>query len=258
MIARFLVVVLWLAVGHLVAGGLYWTLLQVPESNAIMLGASLALVIAGVSWVAIVEVGGLLGWTGGLREVAARTIRRLPWFVPALLVFVLVWWLGSTADAWYSARATQVDAWLLLHAGWTRTAGLHRAVGWVFWFVSYGVGLSLALSLLARTARDGAAAVVRAGWLRQGLAWEQLLIIAGVAFVGIRLPWGAAFWRPASLPPTSVELAFVAAKLTALYLVANAAWAFLLRSVAAGAPPVGSPAGRNPLADHAADPARTT
>jgi hypothetical protein len=245
-IARFVAVLVWLALGHLLAGGLYWTLLQVPESNALMLAASVVVALALAAWLAIVETGGLLGWTGGLREVAKGTIRRVPWFVPALLVFVLIWWLGSTADGWYAARATELDAWLLLRAGWTRTAGLHRAAAWVCWFVSYGVGLSLALSLLARTSREGAAAVVRGGWLRQGLAWRQLLIVAGVVLVGIRLPWGAAYWRPKGLPPTWLEPAFVAAKLTVLYLVANAAWAFLLRTVAGGAPRIGAPQGAAP------------
>lgn len=54
-------------------------------------------------------------------------------------------------------------------------------------------------------------------------------MIAFALFVGIWLPWQAVYWRPASLPPTWAQPVFAALKLLMLFVVANVAWAFILK-----------------------------
>jgi hypothetical protein len=123
----------------------------------------------------------------------------------------------------------QIDAWIIAKLGWTKTAGLHTSMAWMIAFVRYGIGTSLAVALLASLSSQGLRGAT-SSWLRRGLAWKPLLIIAAVLFAGVWLPWQAAYWRPASLPPTWVQPAFAAAKLGVLFLVGNLAWAVVLRT----------------------------
>jgi hypothetical protein len=155
-------------------------------------------------------------------------LRRAPFVVVPLAVFALVWWLTGIAGGWLLDHAGQIDAWLIARTGWTRTAGLHIVLKWIVAFVRYGIGLSLAVSLLAALVAHGARAAGRAVWLRRAFGWRQLIVTTVAIVVGIWLPWQAVFWRPASLPPTWLEPAFAAAKLAALFLLFNAAWAVIL------------------------------
>jgi hypothetical protein len=227
---RFLALVGWVATGHAAIGALYWALLQVPESNSVMLALSVCLVLLLVFTTAVVEITGLLAWTGRLRDAVGRAVRGTPWIIPAALLFALIWWATTSLDAWYGQHASQVDAWLLLKLKWTRTAWIHQLVGRVVWFLCYGVGLSMTLSLLARTTAQGRHALQSAAWLRQALGWRQLVPVAILVWAAAVLPWTLAYWRPQSLP-TWLEPTFVAAKLLALYLVASIAWTGLLRTV---------------------------
>ncbi len=228
---RFLVVLGWIALGHVAIGGLYWALLQVPESNVFMLALSVIVALLLILSAAIVEIGGLSLWTGSIRDALARAVRRAAWIAPAAVLFLVVWQVLSTIHGSYQSHATELDAWLLLKAGWTRTAWIHRTVAWVFWFLSYGVGLSLALSLLARTCSEGPQALARLAWLRQGLWWRQVLVITVAVLIGMVLPWQYVYWRPRRLPASWVEPAFLAAKLFVLYLTASLAWTIVLRTV---------------------------
>jgi len=226
-------IVAWLVAGHLLVGGLYWLLIQVPESNAWMLVASLVIALAALVMTGVIEVTAILAWTASEpMGVALKTALLRAWLgVLPLAVFGCVWWLTGAADDWLARHAGQIDAWIIAKTGWTKTAALHTSLVWVSAFVRYGIGTSLAVALLAALARQGPRGAT-SSWLRRGLAWKPLVIITAVLFVGVWLPWQAVSWRPASLPPTWVQPAFATVKLGVLYLVGNLAWAVVLRTAA--------------------------
>ena len=50
----------------------------------------------------------------------------------------------------------------------------------------------------------------------------------------VALPWRAIDWRPAALPPTWLEPAFVGLKLAVIYVLLNLGWGYVLRAGAEG------------------------
>jgi hypothetical protein len=223
--------VAWLCAGHAIVFGLYWLLLQVPESNAWMLGASVLVIALGVLVLGIVEMMAILA----LKPVdpmgaALKTSLRRAWLaIFPLAVFGIVWWVTGAATRWLGLHSGEIDAWIIAKTGWTRTAGLHTVLDWLVAFVRYGLGTSLAVAWLAALASRGVKGLA-SNWLRDGLAWKRLLIVSAALFAGWWLPWQAVYWRPESLPPTWVQPAFAAVKLAVLYVVANVAWAVVLRA----------------------------
>jgi hypothetical protein len=231
---RFLSTVVWLAVGHAALGVVFWVFLQVPESNVLMLAASLLLVMAMIVVLGCVEAFGVARAQSEkeLLEAAGLAGRRAPLVVLPLAGFAIIFWLTGVAGNWLTVRTGEIDAWIIATTGWTRTAGLHAALGWLLAFVCFGIGISLAVSLFAALVVDGPQAAGRTAWLRRGFGWRQLVVTALAVLVGIWLPWKAVYWRPTSLPPTWVEPAFAAAKLAVLFLVANVAWTVVLWAAA--------------------------
>lgn len=223
--------VAWLCAGHALVGGLYWLLLQVPESTAWMLAASVAIAVLSVWLVGVIETTAVLALRSDEpMRLALTTALRRGWLVVfPLAVFGCGWWLTGAAEDWFVRHAGQIDAWIIAKAGWTKTASLHSALAWAIAFARYGVGTSLAVALLARLAASGLRGATMS-WPREGLAWRPLSLISVVLMAGIWLPWQAAYWRPASLPPTWVQPAFAAVKLLVIYLLANLAWAVSLRA----------------------------
>ena len=234
MTRRFLSTVVWLAVGHAALCVVFWVFLQVPESNVLMLAASLLLVMAMIFVLGCVEAFGVARAQSekGLLEAAGLAARRAPLVVLPLAGFAIIFWLTGVAGDWLAGRAGEIDAWIIATTGWTRTAWLHATLGWLLAFVCFGVGISLAVSLYAALVVDGPQAAGRTAWLRRGFGWRQLVVTALAVLVGIWLPWKAVYWRPTSLPPTWAEPAFAAAKLAVLFLVANVAWTVVLWTAA--------------------------
>ena len=230
MTRRFLSTVVWLAAGHALIGLLFWVFLQVPESNVLMLAASLLLVMAMIFVLGCVEAFGVARAQSekGLLEAAGLAGLRAPLVVLPLAVFAIFFWLTSIAGNWLAGHTGEIDAWIIATTGWTRTAWLHATLGWLLAFVSFGVGIALVVSLYAALVVDGPQAAGRSAWLRRGFGWRQLVVTALAVLVGIWLPWKAVYWRPTSLPPTWVEPAFAAAKLAVLFLIANVAWTVIL------------------------------
>jgi hypothetical protein len=221
----------WLCAGHALAGGLYWLLLQVPESNAWMLAASALTVFAVLVLLGVVETTAVLGLTTVEPMGAAlKTALRRWWLmIFPLVVFGCIWLITGDVQRWLTRDASQIDAWIIARTGWTRTAGLHTGLAWLVAFVRYGIGASLAVSLLAALASRGLRGLA-SDWVRTGFGWKRILTVSAAQLIGLWLPWQAVYWRPASLPPTWVQPAFAAVKLTVLFVVANLAWALILRS----------------------------
>ena len=228
----------WLVIGHAVLGALYWALLLVPESNVFMLATSLLLVIGIVWWFGLVEGVGLLAWQtdGGVRTRLAPAARRAWLVVFPLVVFGLVWWMTGLVSGWLDRYWSEIDAWILLETGWTQSAILRSTFEHVIAFVRYGLGASLALTLLAGLLRAGVAGLASPSWLRRAFSWRTLVVIAAALVVGVLLPSHLAYWQwqPKGLSATWFEPAFAVAKLSLIFLIANLAWAAVVRTIARG------------------------
>jgi hypothetical protein len=228
--ARLSALVGWLLAGHLLLAGLYWALLHVPESNVFMLGTSLLIVLAGIWLTGFVEGTGLLvrsreaTWVGSIATAA----RRAALVVMPLIILAAVWWATSAVNLSAENRSGEMDAWIIAKTGVTKTSWLHAAIGWVIAFVRYTIGLSCGLALLGALMRDGIRGAASTAWLKRSFGWVQLAVISVCLLAGFWLPWKAADWRPASLPPTWAEPAFATVKLLVLFVIANVAWALVL------------------------------
>jgi len=250
MLVTLLAIVAFLAIGHAVIGALFWALLNVPESNVLMVALSAiltGLMVIGVAWM---ETLAWLSWTSADRRVerAWRSVRAVPAFLVALTFVAVLYWLTGRASDWLAEHGGEIDAWLILHLRIVKSQAIHTALAWFVWFVRYPLGLSLGLGLLAHLL--GLATPPRTGlppvggrsrnrtpllfglwrWLRISLHPVRLALITLWVLVLIWLPWQALYWRPHSLPPTWLEPAFAGAKLLALYLLANLGWGLVLRT----------------------------
>lgn len=230
MIARLSAITACLAAGHAVLSGLFWLLLAVPESNLAMLIASVLIVLLMITVFGWVEGLGVLAWhtTVPARELPRRVARLMPWVWLAGLVFLVVATLVSgLSGAWFRHRG-EIDAWLMLHFNVTETNRIHALAQWVLLFVTYVLGVSLAVALVEGRVRDGATSAARATWLRAAVSPVRLILLTGIWLLFLWLPWRAVDWRPKGLAPNWQEVAFVAVKLGVLFLVANVGWALVL------------------------------
>lgn len=240
MTARLFAITAWLAAGHALMLGLFWSLLQVPESNVAMLVVSALVAIALVAAFGWVEGAALAAWSPerGWRALARRAAAAPLAAVVAVALFGLLWWLTGRGAARWTAHRGEIDAWLMLHLGWTRTAGIHGTFRALVWFIRWGVGASLALAIVAWTIERGPRALTQVGgWLAAALTPRRLVLVVAVLYGLVWLPWKAAFWRPAWIAPDWQEAAFVAIKLGVLYLVANLGAATILYLVHQGVRP---------------------
>ena len=233
MITRVAAVAAWLFAGHAALVLLYWLLLQIPESNAWMIASSLLVLLAAVWLAGLVEMAALLalGADGPMRNAMAPALRRAWLIVLPAALFAAVWWLTGEAAAWHARYRGQIDAEVIAQTGWTRTAWLHAAADWIAVVARWVFGTSLAAALAAALAREGWRGL-HPRWARRGLRWRPLAATAAAMAIGVELPWRAALWRPAFLPPNWIEAAFAAIKLLVLFAVAQFAWALVLRSAA--------------------------
>lgn len=223
----------WLCIGHAVLAGLYWLLLQIPESNAWMLAASGFVILAAVWLTGVIEMTASLALAADapLRS-AFRTVLCRAWMVVfPLALFAAIWWATGEAAAWHARYSGQIDAEIIARTGWTRTSWLHTAVGWLLAFLRWAAGVSLAAALTVALANEGMAGL-RPRWMRHALRWKALLATAAAITLGVWLPWQVAYWRPEALPPTWVQPAFAAVKLAVMFVLAQVAWAAILRTAA--------------------------
>jgi hypothetical protein len=226
----------WLVIGHAATFGLYWALLQVPESNVLMLGTSLLLVLGMMWWFGLVQAVGLLAWkTGsGLRASLGPASRRAWLVIIPLVLFAFVWWMTGLASGWLDRHWSEIDAWILLKTGWTKAAVVRAGCEHVIAFVRLGIGTSLALTLYASLLRTGLGAISSMAWMRRAFSLRQLVVIAAALAVGVLLPSHLAYWRwqPASVTAAWYEPTFAILKLAVMFLLANLAWTAVVRMAA--------------------------
>jgi hypothetical protein len=231
-ISRALGVVGCLLVGHAAAAGLFWALVNVPESNVAMLALSVlvaAVLILVLSWT---EKTAVLAWDPDLTfgRAARRGLTGLVPFVAAVLVFGVFYWLTSRAGVWHAAHAGEIDAWWMAQTGSARTGWIHAGAAILLWLIRYLIGVSLAVAALSAGTIRGGRALVSFAWARRGVSLRQLGPMGLAIVVLMLLPLRAVYWRPESLPPNALEVTFVIARLAAIYLVVNLGWALVLRA----------------------------
>jgi len=206
-----------LALGGAVAAGLFWALLNVPESNLLALTLSAALLLAIVATLGgIIAASSAIADGAGVAGVARRSIAAMPAFALGVIVFAALWWLTGAIDAWWRAHRGEIDAVSIRYLNLARTQSLHQAVFLIIWIVRWVIGLSVVAALATTAAARGAHAAgaglrnaVRPAPIAAGLA--AALLLTGL--------WRLVYWRPARLAPW-LEPTFVAAKLAVLYLAA--------------------------------------
>ena len=214
---RFTVATATLALGYAIAAGLFWALLNVPESTVLALTLSAALVLAIAATLgSTIAASTAIGDGASGAEVASRSIAALPAFALGVIVFAALWWLTGAIDAWWRAHRGEIDATFIRYLNVARTQPLHQAMFWIVWAVRWVIGLSVVAALVTTAAtRDmhvvgaGLRNAVRPAPLGAGLA-------AAILLTGL---WRLVYWRPARLA-SRLEPTFVASKLAVLYLAA--------------------------------------
>jgi hypothetical protein len=216
-----------LAIGAAAAGGLFWALLNVPESNvmALTLSAGIIATMVAVSGLAIGAAAAFVQRTP-LRQIGGRAAATLLHFAIGLLLFAMLWLITGSATNWWTAHRGEIDAVILRYLGRTETAWLHTSAFWAFWLIRWALGLSFVAGLVSAGVSGGVRGIARG--LRLSVALAPLAVATVVVLLVARGLWPITYWRPGSLPPTWVQPAFAAVKLGVLFLLASSLAAIVL------------------------------
>jgi hypothetical protein len=209
-----------LLAGAVVAAGLFWAFLNTPESTAMMLGVSLAL-IAGMVAVLGAALGVTLAACGGSWGTIGRgtVVRGVLAFLPALLVVLAGWFAVGSAIDGLVARSGEISAWFLATLDWPDVRPLIRAAVLVAEWLRWIVIPFAALIWLGRTI-VGRQPPTPYAWRPQASAATRLLLATAVAGFTLWAPLTfGLYWTPRGLPPTWIEPAIAAAKLAAIAVV---------------------------------------
>ena len=228
----------WILIGAAVTAAVYWGFLITPESTvwALMVSAVLAVVVLALAGFTI--AGAIAVWWHGASSRAVQiAARSIPGIVPAALIVALIWWLVHRAEIWIAMRSGQINAWFIARFGWDDMSWLFTAIGVAAGWLRWVIAALLAVSLMAAFAAAGWRALAQGSWLRRALGARA--IAASTLWFGVlvALPWLYLLpWRPRNLPPTSIEFAFIAAKLTTAAILFALGTALIVREAAAEVP----------------------
>jgi hypothetical protein len=233
--ARLFTIASWLLVGLAIASGIYWGFLNTPESTVLALLLSAALAIATVVVVAISVNGASLAWSFGWSgNVIRRSISGVPAFIVAALLGGAIWWASGEALAWVSSHSGQISAWFIARFGWADASSFFNGIAWGGRWLQWVVGPLVALSLLG-SMLIGEWSSDRWRWIVRGFSPFRLTLATLWVAIFVAVPWMYLLpWRPGGLPPTFVEMAFVAAKLGLVAVSIAVGIALLVRE---GTPP---------------------
>ncbi len=234
MIAAVLRTALWVGLVDALAGAAFLGFLYTPESNVLMLVASALLVVVAGVLLVLSSGSASYGLVHGRPPWAAigPAARRLPVLVLAVVVIGALCAAAGWFETWWMARSGEVDAAAIAAGDITKTGWVHGAVRWAVVLVQWVLVPAWTATALAWAAGYETRDVVSLKWLTSGLHWRLLVVTAiGVALL-VWVPWRYAYWRPARLPASSLEVVFVGAKLVVLYALSQVAWAASLWTAA--------------------------
>lgn len=217
MIGRLARTALWLLLGALVVFGLYWLLLNTPESNTLALISSAVLVVLIIAAAALF-VNTALGLAAGahLGSSVAAAATGVHWVVVAAVPAVLLWWAIVRADRWALDHAGEINAWFIARYGWSDISSLFRAEVWVSRWLRWSL-VPLSALALAGALLDGGITGAAGRW-RRALGFRSMAIAVLAFIVLVAIPLPLISWRP-QLPPTWLEPAAAAARLGAVALL---------------------------------------
>jgi len=213
---RLALAALWILVGSALTAGVYWGFLITPESTIWALMVSGVLALVALALVGLTASGAIaMWWHGASLTAVRRAVTSVPGVFPAALIVLVIWWLANRAEVWIAMRSGQINAWFIARFGWDDMSWLFTAIGYAVDWVRWVIAALLALSLMAGFVAIGWRALAQAAWLRRALR-PRAIAAATLWFGGlIALPWIYLVpWRPEGLPPTSIEFAFIVAKLS--------------------------------------------
>lgn len=221
--------VAWLLAGAGLAAGAFWGLLVTPESSVPSLLLSAVLVLALLAIVGVTINGAVLaslqGWSA---RVVAAAIRHLPMAILPLLLVAAAWWIAGRAQGWVDAHAGEISAWFIATLGWSDVTPLFTTVQWMTAWARWVAAPFVAIAWLAH--------LLGSGWqpsrslLARALGPTRLALATLVAAALVWAPWRYVVpWKPRGLPPTAVEVVFVATKLGVVALVAATGVALIVR-----------------------------
>jgi hypothetical protein len=226
MIARLVRTALWLLAGAAVVFGLYWLLLNTPESNMPALVAS-ALLVLSIVVIAALVVNVALGLASGARFGASvlAAARGVHWVILAAIPAALLWWAIVRTDRWVLDHAGEINAWFIARFGWADISPLMRAELWVSRCLRWSLIPLLALALAGALVDGGTRGFVSR--CRQVLSLRSMAaaVLAFIALVALPLPLLA--WRP-RVAATWLEPATAAARLVAVALLWTSSAALLM------------------------------
>ena len=213
---RLALATLWILAGSVLTAGVYWGFLITPESTIWALMVSGALALVALALAGLTASGAIaMWWHGASLTAVRRAVRSIPGVIPAALIVLLIWWLANRAEAWIAMRSGAINAWFIARFGWDDVSWLFAGIGYVADWFRWVIAALLALSLMAGFVAIGWRSLAQAAWLRRALR-PRAIAAATLWFGGlIALPWIYLLpWRPQALPPTSIEFAFIVAKLS--------------------------------------------
>jgi hypothetical protein len=228
---RLLLVASWLLAGHLLWLGLFWLLLQVPESTVFTLVVSAILTVLLIVIGGAVHAGASAWWHGdpAAGHPLLRGARRPHAGLLGAALFGVVWWATAWLLAWHDGAAGQIDALYIARTGRADTRWIHSGMFWAVMFVRWSLGLTMAVCLLAAVVIDGVRAAGGGGWLRAALSPRQWLAVTFWLVLLVAIPWHLVSWRPQRLS-VAAEPWFVSGKLALVALAMSAGWALVLRT----------------------------
>ena len=231
---RLALAALWILIGVALAGAVYWGFLITPESTVWTLMVSALLAMVALALVGFTAGGAIAMWRQGASMNSVKiALRSIPGVVPAAVIVSLIWWIAHRAEAWIAMRSGEINAWFIARFGWDDMSWLFTAIGLAADWFRWVIAALLALSLMAGFAGIGWRALGQIAWLRRAL--RPRAIAGATLWFGalIALPWLYLVpWRPQNLPPTSIEFAFIAAKLTISAILIALGAALIVHEVA--------------------------
>ena len=240
---RFFITSVWILVGAAISGGVYWAFLTTPESTVWALITSAVLAVVVLILLGFTITGAIAILSNGLTRVTiVRALRAIPSILPALVVVLIIWWITIRAETWIGMRNGQINAWFIAQFGWADVSWLFRLIRYTAMWFRWIIASMLALSLMTGFVLVGIRALAQFAWLRRALRPRALVLCTLVFIVLIALPWKYLVpWRPAGLPTTSIEIAFITAKLSLAAVMGAIAIALIIREASGAVPPPRDP-----------------